>query len=508
MSAEHIEPLLQLTDITKRFSGVRALDSISLSIDKGEVMALAGENGAGKSTLVKIISGAVSRDDGEIWIAEEKLPHQYSPHDARKHGIAMIYQELSLLPELSVAENIFITHEPMYVRWLGIINDRLMRERAKELLHRLQADHINVTDKVHSLPLPEQHMVEIAKALAIECRIFVMDEPTTSLSWQETQRLFNIIRLLKNQGVTIIYISHHLEELFEIVDSVTVLRDGVLAGREKIGDLNKEKLIHLMTGKKILSRGVASVSADDARVQLLEVRNIKSKKMPHRVSFSVYENEIVGFGGLVGSKRTELARAIFGADKREDGEIIFRNKKVTITSPHQAVRQGIGYLSENRKEEGLSLGMSVEENIVHTNMKTISKGILFLWSKVHAICAHFIDTLSIKGKRSQIVQTLSGGNQQKVVLAKWLHAKCRLLIIDEPTRGIDVGAKVEIHNLIKDFAREGRAAIVISTEIPELINICDRVLIMSRGKIIRELVGKELSEANLLHSITIQENTT
>lgn len=505
---EHMAPLLQLTDISKRFAGVKALDSISISIDEGEVMSLAGENGAGKSTLVKIISGAVSRDSGEIRIEDEALPLQYSPAEARKCGIAMIYQELSLLPESSVAENIFIGHEPTHIPWLGIIDDKRMQERAKELLHRLQADHINVTDKVRSLPLPEQHMVEIAKALAIECKIFVMDEPTTSLSGQETKQLFNVIRLLKSQGVTVIYISHHLEELFEIVDSVTVLRDGTVAGREKIGDLDKEKLIYLMTGKEISSAGGISTSVERTNAPLLEVRGIMGEKLPHPVSFSVHENEIVGFGGLVGSKRTELARVIFGADRAEGGEVIFAGQKIIITSPNQAVRHGIGYLSENRKEEGLSLGMSIEENIVHTNMNAISWGIFFLWDKVRSICARFIDTLYIKGRHDQTAQALSGGNQQKVVLAKWLHAKCRLLIFDEPTRGIDVGAKAEIHNLIKDFASEGRAAIVISTEIHELIDVCDRILIMSRGEITHELSGEEISEANILHSITTQRSNT
>lgn len=503
-------PLLELSHITKRYSGVTALDDVHLALNAGEILSLAGENGAGKSTLVKIISGAVSRDSGDVRIGGDNLPLQYSPSDARKYGIAMIYQELSLLSELTVAENIFLAHEPQHVPWFPVINYRQMYEKSRELLSQLKADHIDVRTKVASLPLPEQHMVEIAKALAFECRIFVMDEPTTSLSWQEIKQLFNVVRSLKEQGVTIIYISHHLDELFQIADRVTVLRDGKIAGQEKITDIDKEHLIHLMTGKKLVNyRGAQGSAAKEKSPKvLLDVKGISGKRLPHEISFQVYENEVLGFGGLVGSRRTEMARTLFGADKQEDGTITFKGKKIAIASPNQAVKQGIGYLSEDRKEEGLNLGMSIQENIVYSNLRSVSKGIFFLWKRVQEICAHFIDALRIKGSAPQLVSTLSGGNQQKVVIAKWLHTKCDLLIFDEPTRGIDVGAKADIHKLISNFAKNekaAKAAIVISTEVNELIDVCDRVIIMSKGSIIKILDGDELTEDNIVRHTTMQK---
>ena len=507
--SEPDRPLLELRSISKKFPSVRALDDVSLSVQRGQVMALAGENGAGKSTLVKIISGAEFRDGGDIRVDGQTLSVHYTPSEARRSGIAMIYQELSLLPQLTVAENVFLTHEPLRIPWLRIIDYRRMRRESEQQLQRLQADHIDVMARVNTLPLPEQHMVEIAKALAFRCKIFVMDEPTTSLSWQEIRRLFDVVRSLKEQGVTIIYISHHLDELFQIADSVTVLRDGKVVGQVDIAATTKKAIIHMMTGKQLYHRQRADVHSGtyDGRAVLLDVRRAAGAKLVHDVSFRVYENEVLGFGGLVGSKRTELARAIFGADKLDSGELYLHGKRITIASPTHAVQRGIGYLSENRKEEGLSMGMSLQENIVHTNMRAASRGPFFLWKWVRAICARFIDALHIKGRAAQAVAYLSGGNQQKVVLAKWLHAQCQLLIFDEPTRGIDVGAKVEIHKLIRDFAQEGRAAVVISSDLNELVDICDRVVVMSKGIITHRLESEEITQDNLLHCITMQEET-
>lgn len=496
--------LLEFKNINKSFPGVKALDNVSLSVDAGEVMALLGENGAGKSTLVKILSGALNRDDGEIFIGSKPLPRQFGPLESRKYGVAIIYQELSLLSELTVAENIYLTHEPLKVKMVKYIDYKKMKDEAQKQLEKLDAKHIDYNSKVGALPLPEQQMVEIAKALAVDCKVIVMDEPTTSLTWEETKRLFDVIKSLKQHGVTVIYISHRMDEIFMIADTATVMRDGRIVGKVEIKNTSKNEIISMMTGKELKHRDkVSEEQVDYAKRKILfEIKNASDNKFIKDVSLCVYENEILGIGGLIGSKRTELARMIFGADKLKSGQMYISGKKINTKSPGHAIKKGIGYLSENRKEEGLNLGLSLKENIVQTDMKAVSNNILINWSKVASLFDSYKGKLSIKGVADSLVMSLSGGNQQKVAIAKWLHAGCRLIIFDEPTRGIDVAAKAEIYELIRNFAHEGKAAIVISSEVNELVDVCDRVLVMSKGQITSELLSSEITQDSILQHIT------
>lgn len=496
-------PLLEISNLTKDFPGVRALDDVSLAVHRGEVMALLGENGAGKSTLVKILVGALNRDSGSIRIDGVEAPNHYSPLDARHLGIAEIYQELSLLPGLTVAENIYLTKEPLRSKGLRIIDFPLMRKQARERLSELRADHISVDAKVGSLSLPEQQMVEIAKALASDCRVIIMDEPTTALTWSETERLFAVISALKQQHVTIVYISHRLDEIFLVADNVTILRDGRVVGSLHTADSDMGQIITLMTGRAMSDLFARPEEAGSGHGQvLLTVASVGDDERVHDVSFDLYENEVLGIAGLVGAGRTELARMIFGADDRKNGEILIGGKRARISSPSQALRHGIGYLSEDRKEEGLNLGLPIDQNIVLTDLGKVSRYGVVSGSRVRRAAGGLIDRLRIKGKASSLASSLSGGNQQKVVISKWLHAGCRVLIFDEPTRGIDVGTKSEVHAIIREFARDGRGAIVISSEVEDLLAVCDRVLVMSKGRVVKTLPAQEISKDTILRYVT------
>lgn len=501
---------LELKNITKIFPGVKAVDDVSLTIRSGEVMALLGENGAGKSTLVKILSGALIRNSGEIIIDNVVLPKQYNTLEARKYGIAMIYQELSLLSELTVAENIFLAHEPIKWKVPPVVDYESMYEESRKQLSKLKADYIDVKKKIKRLSMPEKQMIEIVKALVIDCRIIIMDEPTTSLTWEETNRFFNIIHSLKEHGVTVIYISHRLDEIFQIADRAAIMRDGKLVGNTLIKSTTKKEIISLMIGKQLkYHERVIKNKIDNVKQKVLvQVKNLTDNKLIRNISFCVYENEVLGIGGLIGSKRTELARMIFGADKLGGGDIFFSGEKIVVKSPIQAIKFGIGYLSENRLEEGLNLGLTIQENIIQANMRSISKMLFIIWKKVREICENYIKKIKIKGKYDDLLINLSGGNQQKVAVSKWLHAKCRFLIFDEPTRGLDVAAKQEIYNLIKNFAKKGRAAIVISSEVNELVEVSDRVIVMSKGQISSELHTSEITQNNLLYYITKKRNIT
>jgi ABC-type sugar transport system ATPase subunit len=495
--------LLDIKNVNKQYPGVKALDNVSLTMHKGEVMALLGENGAGKSTLVKILSGAVSRDNGEIILDDREFPYRFSPIDARKMGIAIIYQELSLLSQLTVAENIFLTREP--VRSKMWIDYRRMNQLAREQLRKLRADYIDVTQKVETLPLPEQQMVEIAKALAVDCKVIIMDEPTTSLTWEETDRLFDVIHTLASQNITIIYISHRMNEIFKIAQTVAVLRDGKLVGRMPVVNSSSDEIVEMMTGK-ILARNerpldIVSIDYHNKDNVLFSVHNLCDNKMVKDISFDLYKNEVLGFAGLVGAKRTEIARMIFGADKLARGELRKNKKRIASKSPSHSIKNGIGYLSENRKEEGLNLGVTLKENVVLTDMKKISHFFFVNYKKVFGIFSQYKDSINIKGAADNLVGSLSGGNQQKVAIAKWLHSGCDILIFDEPTRGIDVAAKAEIYKLVRKFAREHGAAIVISSDAAELVNVCDRVLILSRGEIIQEIMPDKISQESILKGI-------
>ncbi len=502
MSTHNGKPLLEISHVNKQYPGVKALDDVSLSMHSGEVMAMLGENGAGKSTLMKVLSGAISRDSGDILLDGRPLPMDNTPLTARAFGIAIIYQELSLLPQLDVAENIFLTHEPTV---LGkFIDYKKMHAMARTQLDKLEAHDIDTHAKVETLSLPERQLVEIAKALAVDCKVIIMDEPTTSLTWEETDHLFEMVRRLKKQNVAVVYISHRMDEVFQISDTIAVMRDGRLIDKIPTESTDSVKVVELMTGKLLEHRDRrpedCKVIYDDAHV-IMEVKDATDGKKIKNASFKVYANEVLGFAGLVGAQRTELARAIFGADKLVRGEVSVSGRKIFNRSPKDSIKNRIGYLSENRKEEGLNLGMTLEENVVLIDMSKVSSRGYLSRSKIREIFDTYKQSTRIKGTAKQLVSSLSGGNQQKVVISKWLHSGCGLLIFDEPTRGIDVAAKAEIYQIIRRFAEEQMAAIVISSDVRELADVCDRVLVMSRGEIVHEILPDGISQENILHSI-------
>jgi ribose transport system ATP-binding protein len=462
-----------------------------------------GENGAGKSTLMKILSGAYMRDSGKITLDQQELPKQYSTMEARGFGVAIIYQELSLLPELNVMENVYISHEPRKIA--NIIDYKKMYEDTRQQLAKLNAGEIDPKGKVGDLSLPQKQMVEIAKALAVDCKVLIMDEPTTSLTHEESEQLFRIIEKLKSQGITVIYISHRLDEIFQICDRAIVMRDGKLVGDAHIKNSTPDDVIKMMSGK-VLQQNVGGVREKRDRnksIPLLELAHISDGGFVEDLNLTVYEGEVLGIGGLVGAKRTELARMICGIDPLKSGEIKVSGQRKKISNTRQAIQAGLGYLSENRKEDGLSLGLTVEENTIHCDMNSVSRNGFINWKKVRTISEDYIQKLKTKGRSTSRVMNLSGGNQQKVAIAKWLHVGCNLLIFDEPTRGIDVNAKAEIHQLIRDFAgQKGRAAIVISSEVNELVSVSDRIIIMSKGHITGELEANEIEQNTVLKHIT------
>lgn len=497
------EKILEFKHIIKVFPGVKALDDVSMDFHKGEVVALMGENGAGKSTLMKILSGAYTRDSGDIILDGRPLPKQYSTLEARGFGVAIIYQELSLMSEMNVMENVYVSHEP--VRAGNLIDFRKMYEDTRKQLEKLNAGHIDPKCRVGDLSLPEKQMVEIAKALAVDCKVLIMDEPTTSLTHGESEQLFEIIDILKKQGITIIYISHRLDEIFRICGRAIVMRDGKLVGSAEVKTSTPDHVIMMMSGKVLLQNMGSGRKRRDKEnsVPLLELEHISDGGFIEDLNLTIYQGEVLGIGGLVGSKRTELARMVCGADPLKGGTVKVLGRPVKITSTTQAIRVGLGYLSENRKEDGLSLGLKIEENTIHCDMGSVSKNGFMNWKKVREISDEYIGKLKTKGTSATQVMNLSGGNQQKVAIAKWLHAGCSLLIFDEPTRGIDVAAKAEIHQLIRNFAaEEGKAAIVISSEVNELVSVSDRIIIMSKGHITEELEAEEIEQNYVLKCIT------
>jgi ribose transport system ATP-binding protein len=450
------------------------------------------------------LSGAYVRDKGEIVLDGKTLPMQFTTLEARRYGIAIIYQELSLMNELTVMENIYISHEPQKVR--GVIDFRKMQADSEAILQKLNAGYISVKERVGALPLPQKQLVEIAKALALDCKVLIMDEPTTSLTTEEASNLFGVIEMLRVQGITVIYISHRLHEIFQVCGRAIVMRDGRVVGSKSIAGSTQDEIVDMMSGKLLNLDYVHSDQLSyESRPVVLELAGVTDGRFIENLNLKVFEGEVLGIGGLIGSKRTELFRMVCGIDKMAGGSVSISGREARITSPGAAIRHGIGYLSENRKEDGLSLGMTVEENTVHCDLSSVSKGGIVNWKKVRGVAESYIEKFKTKGTPSMLVMNLSGGNQQKVSIAKWLHAGCRLLIFDEPTRGIDVASKAEIHQLIRDFVKQpGNAAVVISSEVNELLAVSDRVIIMSKGKIVSELTGSEIGQGNLTRHITMR----
>lgn len=488
--------ILEFQGINKSFVGVKVLQDISFGIKKGEVHALLGENGAGKSTLMKILSGAYSKDSGQItW--EGKAVDIKNTVDSERLGIAIIYQELNLIPELTVAENIYLNRQP---RKYGLISWEKLYKDAKNAIKQINVE-LNPKAVVSSLSVAQQQMVEIAKAISLNSKLLIMDEPTSTLTDAETKKLFEVIKNLKEKGITIIYISHRMEEIFSICDSFTVMRDGVYIAGGNIKDVDTDKIIEYMVGRS-LSQIFPQRNNKIGNV-VLEAEHIANDAEVKDVSFSLKKGEILGFAGLVGAGRTETLKAVFGADKRARGSVKINGKKVSIRSPQMAIRQGIGFLPEDRKKEGLVTELPVLDNIVMAKMEnSMTKG-FFSMSKAVNICRHYIESLLIKTpSEKQKAKFLSGGNQQKVVLAKWLNCNPDIIVLDEPTRGIDVNAKMEIYHIIVDLAKQGKSIVLISSEMQEIIGLCDRVYVMYEGRVTGVLDKEKLTQQQIMHYAT------
>lgn len=489
------ETLVLMDGIDKSFPGVHALNQCRFELWAGEVHALVGENGAGKSTMMKILSGIYKKDAGRILYKgqEVEIPN---PRAAQLLGISMIHQELNLMPHLTVAQNIFIGREP---RQMGIfLEEKDTHQKTQELLDMMHLK-LDPRTKVADLTVAKQQMVEIAKALSFNSEVLIMDEPTAALTEAEIAELFRIIRQLRDKGVGIIHISHRLEELKQISDRITVMRDGRYIDTVPTPDTTIDKIISMMVGRTIYE-SAPEVPEDANQEVVLEVKNLNRGRALKDINFKLKRGEILGFAGLMGAGRTEVARAIFGADPVDSGEIYIQGKKVQIKSPLDAVKYGIGYLSEDRKRYGLALGMDVEMNVVLASLKKFIKSLGWVHkAKTRSTAEHFVKALSIKTPSlQQQVKNLSGGNQQKVVIGKWLTADTDILIFDEPTRGIDVGAKSEIYHLLNDLARQGKSIIMISSELPEILRMSHRIVVMCEGRITGELDSVEATQEKIM----------
>ncbi|BDR84819.1 ribose transport ATP-binding protein rbsA [Clostridium tetani] len=505
MKKENLEkkPFLQMKGISKFFSGVQALDNVELKVYRGEVLALLGENGAGKSTLMKILSGVYTKDEGDIFIDEKKVDIK-GIKEAEELGISIIHQELSLLSNLKIYENIFLGSE----KYKGIFNklDKdYMRSESEKLLSTIGFT-ADVDTLAKDINIGEMQMIEIIKAISKKSKLIIMDEPTTALTEVETERLFKVINKLKSEGICIIYISHRLDEIFQICDRVNVLRDGKYVGEVKVKDTTKDDLITMMVGRKLEEQfPYKKVKKGDA---LLAVNNLSYKNKVKNISFEVRAGEILGLAGLMGSGRTELAKTIFGEYKKSSGDIYINDKKINITSPKEAIENGIAYLSEDRKKEGLILNMSVGNNISLCNLKKYENSIKKInKEKESKEIDDYIKKLSVKTpSANQIIKNLSGGNQQKAIIAKWIMISPNILIIDEPTRGIDVGAKKEIYEVLNEIKSLGKAIIMISSDMPEVLGISDRILVMSEGNLSGELSREEATQEKIIKYAVASSN--
>lgn len=495
------ETILTMTGIQKHFPGVHALKNCQFELKSGEVHALVGENGAGKSTLMKILTGVHKKDGGKIVFMNEELTN-LTPRQAQDKGISMIHQELNLMPHLSCAQNIFISREPK--RGGIFTDDRKLNRDARELFQKLGLS-LDPKTLVGNITVAGQQMVEIAKALSFQSKILIMDEPTAALTDKEIDDLFRIIKALKTQGVGIVYISHRMDELMKITDRISVMRDGEYIKTVATKETSTDEIIQMMVGRPIYEPPKSETSAKNEVV--LSVENLSTDRL-FNVGFSVRRGEILGFAGLMGAGRTEVARAVFGADTIHTGEIFVHGKPVRIRAPQDAVRHGIGYLSEDRKQFGLALGMSVEDNTVLASLGRFSRLGLIHLKKTAEITQEYVSRLKTKTPGiKQDVRNLSGGNQQKVIIAKWLVRDCDILIFDEPTRGIDIGAKSEIYKLLHDLAGSGKAIIMISSELPEILRMSDRVAVMCEGRITKILEAKDCDQETIMRYATMQEET-
>ena len=489
-------PFLQLQAIVKRFPGVLALNNVGLDVVPGEVHALLGENGAGKSTLIKVISGVYRPDAGTIQIDGRPVDIR-TPHDAQALGISTIYQEFTLAPDMTVAENIFLGREPLRVRALSIVDRKALIRQTRDVLGSLDLQ-IDPEATVKHLGVAQQQMVEIAKALSLDARLIIMDEPTATLTSHEIDRLFEAIARLKQRKVAVIYVSHRLDEVKAVCDRATILRDGTFVATVPVGSTTIDEMIRLMVGRDLKDKFPKVKS--EPREEMLRVEQLTRKGVLHGISFNVRRGEIVGIAGLVGSKRTETARAIFGADPIDSGRILLRGKPVSVRTPGDAIEHGIALVPEDRKRQGIFATLSVWENVVLSALRRFSRRGILDVRREKQRAQEFVASLRIATPDlEKRVLDLSGGNQQKVVIAKWLNTNAEVFLFDEPTRGIDVGGKIEVYRLMGELISRGAAIVMISSELPEILGLSDRILVMREGRICGEFDRADATEEKILN---------
>lgn len=491
------EAIFIMKDISKHFPGVQALDNVTFEVDRGEVHALVGENGAGKSTLIKILSGIQGPDSGQIFYKDQEIRIN-TPRDAQNLGISTIYQELNLCQNLTVAQNVFLGKESTRTL-LHYLDEDQINAKCRQYLDLLEAN-IDPKALLSSLSVAQQQMVEIAKALSYESDVIIMDEPTATLTLHETDKLFETIRKLREQGRSVIYISHRLEEVFEIADTVTVLRDGKLVGTKTISELEYNDIVRMMVGREIQNMYVRPAETEKrADKALLEVKDFTKQGVFKNINFSLYGGEILGFSGLVGAGRTDLMRALFGLETTDAGKIIIKGKEQVFNSPKEAIQTGIGMTSEDRKKESLFLDFSVRENITIASMDAIITSGIVDSKKENTLVHAQMKQLDIKTPSSETkIISMSGGNQQKVAIARWLVTEPDILILDEPTRGIDVGSKAEIYKLMRQLTKQGKGIILVSSELLEILAVSDRIVVMNKGEIVGEFMNADATEEKIM----------
>ncbi|WP_047154654.1 sugar ABC transporter ATP-binding protein [Aneurinibacillus tyrosinisolvens] len=490
--------LIEMKDISKSFSNVAVLKNVSFSLQEGEIHALMGENGAGKSTLMKILTGIYTSDGGSIAVRGKEVRFS-NPKEAEQMGIAVIHQELNIIPQLTVAENMFLGRDLCYGK-TGILRTREMKKKTREYLERLGVA-IDPDTEAGTLSIGQQQMVEIARALSINAEVLIMDEPTAALTDKEIEALFTVIRGLRAQGVGIVYISHRMEEIFALCDRISVLRDGSFIGTEVIKDTNLERIVRMMVGREIGERFPERITAIGE--ERLRVENVTEGKVLSGISFTARRGEIVGIAGLMGSGRTEIARLLFGADRKKSGTVLLDGKEMTIHNPSDAIRAGIGFVTEDRKSQGLILGLSVRENMSLANLGSVSRRGIMSAASENRLSSEMMQRLNVKAKDAgQTVKSLSGGNQQKVVIGKWLGIKPKVLILDEPTRGVDIGAKKEIYTIMNQLTADGVTILMISSELPEILGMSDRIIVMHEGKIAAIMDKAQATQESIMHAAT------
>lgn len=494
-----MKPFIEMEGIHKSFSGNKVLTNVNFEVKHGEIHALMGENGAGKSTLMNVLMGVHSRDRGTIKVNGEEVNFS-NPKEAERKGMVFIHQELSVIPYMTVSENMFLGNELTYGK-TGILNRQAMKKQTLENLQRLGVTNIDPDQVTGQLSVGQQQMIEIARALRSDAKLIVMDEPTSALTDREIENLFQVIESLKQQGVSIVYISHRMEEIFQICDRITVLRDGEFIGVKNISDTSFEEIVKMMVGREI-GEQFPDRTATIGDV-VFEVQQLKRKGYFADVHFSVREGEILGIAGLMGAGRSEVMETIFGFAKKDEGTIKLHGKTLNITHPRDAIQAGIGFITEDRRTKGLVIDASIRENIALTNLNNISKNGIISSTKENEMVLELIERLHVRTiGQEQSVKSLSGGNQQKVVIAKWLGIQPNVLILDEPTRGVDVGAKKEIYTIMNELTEHGVAIIMISSELPEVIGVSDRIMVMHEGKVTAFLDKSEADQENIMTAAT------